>query len=61
MRAWNDPRVQSRLLLYARVRRWQALPAAGGLDDQDPATLEALDMIDHVLQSPMDPAAPEAS
>ena len=54
MLAWKDPQVQRCLVLYDRVKRWNRLPRGDALDDQDPRELEALELIDSVIQNPID-------
>ena len=55
----RDPTIMAYVLLHARWHRYRVLPRAGGLHDQFPTDLEALDVIEHSLERHAIPTAME--
>jgi hypothetical protein len=55
------PAVQAGLTLWARWRRYGVLPVAGGLEDQRPEDLDALDLIEATVADSAEWAAARAA
>jgi hypothetical protein len=53
MLAFMDSHIQDALILWARVKRWNALPQSGGLNEQNALDLDTLDVIDAVMSHPI--------